>query len=84
MKSVNKSQGLIWHLHKVSMRVFSLATLDGKLVSPDTEVLESRMWLLCVPAPDNSTNWTWRIRDGKMETQDTVGLQSDTCSTLTA
>ncbi|XP_060776977.1 mitogen-activated protein kinase kinase kinase 14 isoform X4 [Neoarius graeffei] len=69
---------------QVSMRVFSLATLDGKLVSPDTEVLESRMWLLCVPAPDNSTNWTWRIRDGKMETQDTAGLQSDTCSTLTA
>ncbi|XP_026781947.3 uncharacterized protein LOC113533797 isoform X2 [Pangasianodon hypophthalmus] len=69
---------------QISMRAFSLATLDGKLVSPDTEVLESRMWLLCVPAPDNSTNWTWRIRDGKMETQEADGLQSDTCSTLAA
>ncbi|XP_017320458.2 uncharacterized protein LOC108263809 isoform X2 [Ictalurus punctatus] len=69
---------------QISMRAFSLATLDGKLVSPDTEVLESRMWLLCVPAPDNSTNWTWRIRDGKMETQEVDGLQSDTCSTLAA
>ncbi|MCJ8728470.1 hypothetical protein PDJAM_G00004800 [Pangasius djambal] len=69
---------------QISMRAFSLATLDGKLVSPDTEVLDSRMWLLCVPAPDNSTNWTWRIRDGKMEIQEADGLQSDTCSTLAA
>ncbi|XP_058251541.1 uncharacterized protein LOC131356487 isoform X2 [Hemibagrus wyckioides] len=69
---------------QISMRAFSLSTLDGKLVSPDTEVLESRMWLLCVPAPDNSTRWTWRIRDGKMETQEADGLQSDTCSTLAA
>lgn len=66
------------------MTTFSLATLDGKLVSPDTEVLESRMWLLCVPAPDNSATWTWRIRDGKMETQEADELQSDTCSTLAA
>ncbi|KAF4087479.1 hypothetical protein AMELA_G00071240 [Ameiurus melas] len=69
---------------QISMRAFSLATLDGKLVSADTEVLESRTWLLCVPAPDNSANWTWRIRDGKMETQEADGLQSDTCSTLAA
>ncbi|XP_060727011.1 uncharacterized protein LOC132846352 isoform X2 [Tachysurus vachellii] len=69
---------------QISMRAFSLSTLDGNLVSPDTEVLESRMWLLCVPAPDYSTCWTWRIRDGKMETREADGLQSDTCSTLAA
>lgn len=66
------------------MRAFSLATLDGKMVSPDAEVLESRTWLLCVPAPDNGTNWTWRIRDGKIETQEADEVQSDTASTVAA
>ncbi|XP_076826454.1 uncharacterized protein map3k14b [Brachyhypopomus gauderio] len=69
---------------QISMRTFSLATLDGKLVSPDAEVLESGMWLQCVPAPDGCSTWDWRIRDGKMEMQEHDGFQSDTCSTLEA
>ncbi|XP_062847672.1 serine/threonine-protein kinase 10 [Trichomycterus rosablanca] len=67
---------------QISMRTFSLATIDGKLVCPDTEVLESGLWLLCVPAPDDNTSWHWRIRDGKMEMQELEELLSDTCSTL--
>ncbi|KAI5106002.1 hypothetical protein C0J45_3699, partial [Silurus meridionalis] len=55
---------------QISISAFSLATLDGKQVSHDTEVLESGMWLLCVSAADSSTSWTWRIRDGKMEVQE--------------
>ncbi|XP_036447583.1 uncharacterized protein LOC118822540 isoform X2 [Colossoma macropomum] len=69
---------------QISMRTFSLATLDGKLVSPDTELLESGMWLQCVPAPDGSTNWDWRVRDGKLEKQEHDEGASDTCSTLAA
>ncbi|XP_046703834.1 uncharacterized protein LOC124384893 isoform X1 [Silurus meridionalis] len=69
---------------QISISAFSLATLDGKQVSHDTEVLESGMWLLCVSAADSSTSWTWRIRDGKMEVQEADGLQSDTCSTIAA
>ncbi|KAL7874889.1 hypothetical protein SRHO_G00058590 [Serrasalmus rhombeus] len=69
---------------QISMRAFSLATLDGKLVSPDTEVLESGMWLQCVPASDSSTNWDWRVRDGKLEKQEHDEGTSDTCSTLAA
>ncbi|XP_026876090.2 uncharacterized protein LOC113583770 isoform X2 [Electrophorus electricus] len=69
---------------QISMRTFSLATLDGKLVSPDAEVLESGMWLQCVPAPDGCPTWDWRVRDGKIEMQEYDGLQSDTCSTLAA
>nr|XP_021326064.1 mitogen-activated protein kinase kinase kinase 14 isoform X3 [Danio rerio] len=66
---------------QISLRTFSLATLDGRLVSPDTEVHESGMWLQCVPAPDGSPSWDWRIRDGKLELQEYDDL-SDTCSTV--
>ncbi|XP_056306116.1 uncharacterized protein LOC130218104 isoform X1 [Danio aesculapii] len=66
---------------QISLRTFSLATLDGRLVSPDTEVQESGMWLQCVPAPDGSPSWDWRIRDGKLELQEYDDL-SDTCSTV--
>ncbi|KAI7792296.1 STE20-like serine/threonine-protein kinase [Triplophysa rosa] len=66
---------------QISMRVFSLATLDGRLVSPDTEVCESGMWLQCVPAPDGSPSWDWRVKDGKLELQE-YDEHSDTCSTL--
>ncbi|XP_066538689.1 mitogen-activated protein kinase kinase kinase 14 [Hoplias malabaricus] len=69
---------------QISMRTFSLATLDGKLVSPETEVLESGMWLQCVPAPDGSTCWDWRVRDGKLEQPEHYEGVSDTCSTLAA
>ncbi|KAI4887452.1 hypothetical protein NFI96_017432 [Prochilodus magdalenae] len=69
---------------QISMRTFSLATLDGKLVSPDAEVLESGMWLQCVPAPDGSTSWDWRVKDGKLEKQEHDEGGSDTCSTLAA
>ncbi|XP_051970594.1 uncharacterized protein LOC127634891 isoform X1 [Xyrauchen texanus] len=66
---------------QISMRAFSLATLDGRLVSPDTEVCESGMWLQCVPAPDGNSSWDWRVRDGKLELQD-YDEHLDTCSTL--
>lgn len=66
---------------QISLRTFSLATLDGRLVSPDTEVCESGMWLQCVPAPDGNPSWDWRVRDGKLELQEYDG-HSDSCSTL--
>uniref|UniRef100_A0A3B1JT86 Mitogen-activated protein kinase kinase kinase 14b n=1 Tax=Astyanax mexicanus TaxID=7994 RepID=A0A3B1JT86_ASTMX len=69
---------------QISMRTFSLATLDGKLVSPDFEVLESGLWLQCIPVPDDSTCWDWRVRDGKLEKQEHDEGASDTCSTLAA
>ncbi|XP_073686927.1 mitogen-activated protein kinase kinase kinase 14 [Garra rufa] len=66
---------------QISLRTFSLATLDGHLVSPDTEVCESGMWLQCVPAPDGSPTWEWRVRDGKLELQE-YDEHSDVCSTV--
>lgn len=66
---------------QISLRTFSLATLDGRLVSQDTEVCVSGMWLQCVPAPDGSPIWDWRVRDGKLEMQE-YDEHSDTCSTL--
>ncbi|XP_073686717.1 growth factor receptor-bound protein 10-like [Garra rufa] len=62
-------------------RELCLATLDGHLVSPDTEVCESGMWLQCVPAPDGSPTWEWRVRDGKLELQE-YDEHSDVCSTV--
>ncbi|XP_062388573.1 mitogen-activated protein kinase kinase kinase 14 [Sardina pilchardus] len=52
---------------QISLRMFSLATLDGKLVQPEEEVQESGTWLQCVPALDDCPAWTWRIRDGQLE-----------------
>ncbi|XP_028826607.1 uncharacterized protein map3k14b [Denticeps clupeoides] len=52
---------------QISVKTFSLATLDGKPFSPDEEVMESGLWLQCVPALDENSDWTWRIRDGKLE-----------------
>ncbi|XP_041941501.1 uncharacterized protein LOC121704961 isoform X2 [Alosa sapidissima] len=52
---------------QISVRMFSLATLDGKLVRPEEEVQESGTWLQCVPALDDCPAWTWRIRDGQLE-----------------
>ncbi|XP_016146914.1 uncharacterized protein [Sinocyclocheilus grahami] len=66
---------------QISLRTFSLATLDGRLVSPDTEVCESGMWLQCVPASDGSLSWDWRVRDGKLELRE-YDEHSDTCSTV--
>uniref|UniRef100_A0A8C1N2A2 ADP-ribosylation factor 2b n=1 Tax=Cyprinus carpio TaxID=7962 RepID=A0A8C1N2A2_CYPCA len=66
---------------QISLRTFSLATLDGRLVSPDTEVCESGMWLQCVPAPDGSLSWDWRVRDGKLELRE-YDEHPDTCSTV--
>ncbi|XP_077101403.1 uncharacterized protein map3k14b isoform X1 [Siphateles boraxobius] len=66
---------------QISLRTFSLATLDGRLVSQDTEVCVSGMWLQCIPAPDGSPSWDWRVRDGKLEMQE-YDEHSDTCSTL--
>uniref|UniRef100_A0A8C2JPW9 ADP-ribosylation factor 2b n=1 Tax=Cyprinus carpio TaxID=7962 RepID=A0A8C2JPW9_CYPCA len=66
---------------QISLRTFSLATLDGRLVSPDTVVCESGVWLQCVPAPDGSPSWDWRVRDGKLELRE-YDEHSDTCSTV--
>ncbi|XP_059380043.1 mitogen-activated protein kinase kinase kinase 14-like [Carassius carassius] len=66
---------------QISLRTFSLATLDERLVFSETEVFESGMWLQCVPAPDGSPSWDWMIRDGKLELQE-YNEHTDTCSTV--
>lgn len=64
---------------QISESVFSLQTEDGFLVPHDKEVLENSLLLLCVPAPDVSlchqyssgdSGWSWRIREGLLETRD--------------
>ncbi|KAK2916521.1 hypothetical protein Q8A67_000895 [Cirrhinus molitorella] len=71
---------------QISENVFSLQTEDGSLVPHDKEVLESSLFLRCVPAPDSSRHfghkpcytfgpdcklpWSWRIREGVLETRD--------------
>uniref|UniRef100_H3D294 Mitogen-activated protein kinase kinase kinase 14a n=1 Tax=Tetraodon nigroviridis TaxID=99883 RepID=H3D294_TETNG len=54
---------------QISERVFTLETLQGQYVAHDEEVHESGLELLCVPAPDYSSAWRWRIRDGLLETR---------------
>lgn len=64
---------------QISESAFSLQTEDGFLVPHDKEVLENSLFLLCVPAPDVSlyhqysnddSGWSWRIREGLLETRD--------------
>ncbi|KAM9746462.1 mitogen-activated protein kinase kinase kinase 14 isoform 1-T2 [Menidia menidia] len=54
---------------QISERVFTLKTPQGQQVAHDEEVHESGLQLCCVPAPDFSSAWTWRIRDGMLETK---------------
>ncbi|XP_034049999.1 uncharacterized protein LOC117531074 [Thalassophryne amazonica] len=52
---------------QISRKVFTLETLDRKLVSFDQEIQDSCLWFRCVPAPDRCQRWRWRVRDGKLE-----------------
>lgn len=54
---------------KISERVFTLETPQGQHVAHDEEVHESGLELCCVAAPDYSSAWRWRIRDGLLETR---------------
>ncbi|XP_026181623.1 mitogen-activated protein kinase kinase kinase 14 isoform X2 [Mastacembelus armatus] len=54
---------------QISERVFTLETQEGKQIAHDEEVQESGLELCCVPAPDFSPAWRWRIRDGVLETR---------------
>ncbi|XP_016896137.1 mitogen-activated protein kinase kinase kinase 14 [Cynoglossus semilaevis] len=54
---------------QISERVFTLETQQGQQVAHDEEVLESGLELCCVPAPDYSPVWRWRVRDGALETR---------------
>uniref|UniRef100_A0A3Q1FQF2 Mitogen-activated protein kinase kinase kinase 14a n=1 Tax=Acanthochromis polyacanthus TaxID=80966 RepID=A0A3Q1FQF2_9TELE len=54
---------------QISERVFTLETQHGEQISHDEEVQESGLELCCVPAPDFSSAWRWRIRDGVLETR---------------
>ncbi|XP_061566874.1 mitogen-activated protein kinase kinase kinase 14 isoform X2 [Cololabis saira] len=54
---------------QISERVFTLETQQGQQIAHDEEVQESGLQLCCVPAPDFSPAWRWRIRDGVLETR---------------
>ncbi|KAM4531109.1 mitogen-activated protein kinase kinase kinase 14 isoform 1-T1 [Odontesthes bonariensis] len=54
---------------QISERVFTLETPQGQQIAYDEEVHESGLELCCVPAPDFSSAWMWRIRDGALETK---------------
>lgn len=65
-------------LWQISESVFSLQSEDGSLVPHDKQVQEAGLFLRCVPAPDPQHRkgsccnipWSWRIRDGRLETRD--------------
>ncbi|XP_029364303.1 mitogen-activated protein kinase kinase kinase 14 isoform X2 [Echeneis naucrates] len=54
---------------QISERVFTLETQQGQQIAHDEEVQESGLELCCVPAPDFSPIWKWRVRDGVLETR---------------
>ncbi|XP_040919116.1 mitogen-activated protein kinase kinase kinase 14 isoform X2 [Toxotes jaculatrix] len=54
---------------QISERVFTLETHQGQQIAHDEEIQESGLELCCVPAPDSSLAWRWRVRDGVMETR---------------
>ncbi|XP_013878954.1 mitogen-activated protein kinase kinase kinase 14 [Austrofundulus limnaeus] len=54
---------------QISERVFTLETLQGQQISHCEEVLDSGLELHCVPAPDFSPTWKWRVKDGMLETR---------------
>uniref|UniRef100_A0A8C7XBA6 Mitogen-activated protein kinase kinase kinase 14a n=1 Tax=Oryzias sinensis TaxID=183150 RepID=A0A8C7XBA6_9TELE len=55
---------------QISERVFTLETAHGRQVPHNEEVQESGLELRCVPAPDFSHAWSWRIKDGLLETRE--------------
>ncbi|XP_062303344.1 mitogen-activated protein kinase kinase kinase 14 [Osmerus eperlanus] len=55
---------------QISERVFTMETQEGQPVVCNEVVQSAGIGLRCIPAPDHSTFWTWRIRDGVLETQD--------------
>ncbi|TRY84058.1 hypothetical protein DNTS_014927 [Danionella cerebrum] len=63
-------QARVLIFYNISETVFSLQTEEGFLVSHDREVLEKMLFLRCIPAPDFIQNraWSWRIREGVLET----------------
>ncbi|XP_014854737.1 PREDICTED: mitogen-activated protein kinase kinase kinase 14-like [Poecilia mexicana] len=63
---------------QISERVFTLETQNGQQISHDEEVLESGLELRCVPAPDFSSAWRWRIKDGVLEMSKNPHLCSTT------
>lgn len=54
---------------QISERVYTLKTEHGQQIGHDEEVQESGLELRCFPAPDFSTSWRWRIKDGMLETR---------------
>ncbi|XP_028311651.1 mitogen-activated protein kinase kinase kinase 14 [Gouania willdenowi] len=54
---------------QISENVFTLETQQGQPIAHDEEVQESGLELCCVPAPDSSHCWRWRIRHGVLETR---------------
>ncbi|XP_027898574.1 mitogen-activated protein kinase kinase kinase 14 isoform X2 [Xiphophorus couchianus] len=63
---------------QISERVFTLETQNGQQISHEEEVLESGLELRCVSAPDFSSAWRWRIKDGVLETSKNPHLCSTT------
>ncbi|XP_056432626.1 mitogen-activated protein kinase kinase kinase 14 [Gadus chalcogrammus] len=66
-RRVNVGHVAIGISDQISVKAFTLETLDRKLVSFQQEVQESGLWLRCVPAPDRCPRWYWRINDGKLD-----------------
>lgn len=54
---------------QISERVFTLQRHTGQHISPNEELLESGLELCCVSAPDFCSAWSWRIKDGVLETR---------------
>ncbi|XP_020310070.1 uncharacterized protein LOC109865966 [Oncorhynchus kisutch] len=52
---------------QITVKAFSLETLDRKPVSFQQEIQESGLWLCCIPSPDCCPRWSWRIKEGKLE-----------------
>ncbi|XP_035626995.2 mitogen-activated protein kinase kinase kinase 14 isoform X2 [Oncorhynchus keta] len=55
---------------QISERVFTMETQERVPVAHDEEVQDSGLLLRCVPAPDYSQAWRWRVKEGVLETRD--------------
>uniref|UniRef100_A0A8K9XCS6 Mitogen-activated protein kinase kinase kinase 14a n=1 Tax=Oncorhynchus mykiss TaxID=8022 RepID=A0A8K9XCS6_ONCMY len=55
---------------QISERVFTMETQEREPVAHDEEVQDSGLLLRCVPAPDYSQAWRWRVKEGVLETRD--------------
>lgn len=47
-----------------------METQEREPVAHDEEVQDSGLLLRCVPAPDYSQAWRWRVKEGVLETRD--------------